>query len=162
VQPCTSARPTRVCSRRSGAGAYHAARPSIRWQAGTSTARARAASIMTANPAPMPNSCRKLTVALPMAKNCTAISTAAGVTMRPLRVSPSVTAVWLSRPRSLGLPRDEELPGPERLPQPVAEFERDAATPTSIKISGDQRALDPDARLTVDRAAQEALTNVRK
>ena len=33
-QPRASARPMRVFSRRSGAGAYHAARPSIRWQAG--------------------------------------------------------------------------------------------------------------------------------
>jgi signal transduction histidine kinase len=64
--------------------------------------------------------------------------------------------------RAIGLLRDEELPGPERLPQLVAQFERDTAIPTSIKIGGDRRALDPDARLTVYRAAQEALTNVRK
>src|SRR5215468_5667201 len=70
-QPPASARPMRVCSRRSGAGAYHAARPSIRWQAGTSTARTRVASMSTANPAPMPNSCRKLTVAVALAKKVT-------------------------------------------------------------------------------------------
>jgi hypothetical protein len=38
-------RPMRVCSRRSGAGAYQAARPSIRWQADTSTARTSVASM---------------------------------------------------------------------------------------------------------------------
>ena len=54
----------------------------------------------TANPAPMPNSCRKLTVAVPLAKKVTAISAAAVVTMRPLWVSPPVTAVRLSRPWS--------------------------------------------------------------
>jgi signal transduction histidine kinase len=64
--------------------------------------------------------------------------------------------------RAIGVLRDEELPGPERLPQLLTEFERDAAIPTSITITGRQRALDPDARLTVYRAAQEALTNVRK
>jgi hypothetical protein len=99
-QPLASVRPMRACSRRSGAGAYQAARPSMRWQAGTRTARTSVASMITANPAPMPNSCRKLTVAVAKAKKLTAISAAAAVTMRPLRVSPSVTAVRLSRPRS--------------------------------------------------------------
>ena len=42
--------------------------------------------MITANPAPMPNSCRKLTVAVALAKKVTAISAAAVVTMRPLRV----------------------------------------------------------------------------
>ena len=58
------------------------------------------ASTMTANPAPRPNSWRKLTVAVALAKKVTAISAAAVVTMRPLRVSPSMTAVRLSRPWS--------------------------------------------------------------
>lgn len=56
--------------------------------------------MITANPAPTPNSCRKLTVADPSANSVTAISAAAVVTMRPLRVSPSVTAVRLSIPWS--------------------------------------------------------------
>jgi len=58
--------------------------------------------------------------------------------------------------------RDEELPGPERLRALVAEFERDTGIPTSIEIIGEGHELDPDARLTVFRTAQEALTNVRK
>ena len=58
--------------------------------------------------------------------------------------------------------RDEELPGPERLRALVAEFGRDTGIPTSIEIIGEGYELDPDARLTVFRTAQEALTNVRK
>jgi signal transduction histidine kinase len=64
--------------------------------------------------------------------------------------------------RAIAMLRDEELPGPERLPALVAEFERDTGIPASITIAGDSRALDSDARLTLFRTAQEALTNVRK
>jgi signal transduction histidine kinase len=64
--------------------------------------------------------------------------------------------------RAIGMLRDDELPGPERLPALIAEFERDTGIPASITIAGDSQALDPDARLTVFRTAQEALTNVRK
>jgi signal transduction histidine kinase len=64
--------------------------------------------------------------------------------------------------RAIATLRDKELPGPERLPALVAEFERDTGIPTSITISGDSETLDPDARLTLFRTAQEALTNVRK
>jgi signal transduction histidine kinase len=64
--------------------------------------------------------------------------------------------------RAIATLRDEELPGPERLPSLVAEFERDTGIPASISIAGDSHELDPDARLTLFRTAQEALTNVRK
>jgi signal transduction histidine kinase len=64
--------------------------------------------------------------------------------------------------RAIATLRDEELPGPDRLPALVAEFERDTGIPTSITIAGDSHELDPDARLTLFRTAQEALTNVRK
>jgi signal transduction histidine kinase len=64
--------------------------------------------------------------------------------------------------RAIATLRDEELPGPERLPALVAEFERDTGIPTSITITGDGHELDPDARLTFFRTAQEALTNVRR
>jgi signal transduction histidine kinase len=64
--------------------------------------------------------------------------------------------------RAIGMLRGEELPGPERLPALVAEFERDSGIPASITIAGDSDALNPDARLTLFRTAQEALTNVRK
>jgi signal transduction histidine kinase len=64
--------------------------------------------------------------------------------------------------RAIATLRDEELPGPERLPALVAEFERDTGIPVSITIDGDRLGFDPDARLTLFRTAQEALTNVRK
>ena len=64
--------------------------------------------------------------------------------------------------RAIGMLRDDELPGPERLPALVAEFERDTGIPASITVAGDGHALDSEARLTLFRTAQEALTNVRK
>jgi signal transduction histidine kinase len=64
--------------------------------------------------------------------------------------------------RAIATLRDEELPGPERLPALIAEFERDTGIPASITVAGDHHELDPDARLTLFRTAQEALTNVRK
>src|ERR671934_587023 len=64
--------------------------------------------------------------------------------------------------RAIATLRDEELPGPERLPALIAEFERDTGIPASITIAGGHHELDPDARLTLFRTAQEALTNVRK
>lgn len=64
--------------------------------------------------------------------------------------------------RAIAMLRDEELPGPERLSALVAEFEHDTGIPASISIAGASQALDPDARLTLFRTAQEALTNVRK
>jgi signal transduction histidine kinase len=64
--------------------------------------------------------------------------------------------------RAIAMLRDEELPGPERLPALVIEFERDTGIPASITIGGDSHTLDSDARLTLFRTAQEALTNVRK
>jgi signal transduction histidine kinase len=64
--------------------------------------------------------------------------------------------------RAIAMLRDDELPGPERLPALVAEFERDTGIPTSITVAGESARLDSDARLTLFRTAQEALTNVRK
>jgi len=64
--------------------------------------------------------------------------------------------------RAIGMLRDEELPGPERLPGLVADFERDTGIPATIAVDGEGQVLDPDARLTLFRTAQEALTNVRK
>jgi signal transduction histidine kinase len=64
--------------------------------------------------------------------------------------------------RAIGMLRDDELPGPERLPGLIEEFERDAGIPASITIAGESRALGSDARLTLFRTAQEALTNIRK
>jgi len=64
--------------------------------------------------------------------------------------------------RAIGMLRDDELPGPERLPSLVSDFERDTGIPTTITVDGDAQLFDPDARLTLFRTAQEALTNVRK
>jgi signal transduction histidine kinase len=63
---------------------------------------------------------------------------------------------------AIGMLRDDELPGPELLPGLVADFERDTGIPAILKIDGVAKALDADARLTLFRTTQEALTNVRK
>ena len=64
--------------------------------------------------------------------------------------------------RAIGMLRDDELPGPERLPALVADFEHDTGIPATIAVDGETHVLSPDARLTLFRTAQEALTNVRK
>jgi signal transduction histidine kinase len=64
--------------------------------------------------------------------------------------------------RAIGMLRDEELPGPERLAGLAAEFQRDSGLPCAFTVTGEPRDLDPEARLALYRAAQEALTNVRK
>lgn len=64
--------------------------------------------------------------------------------------------------RAIGMLRGDELPGPERLAGLAQEFERDTGVPCDVVLSGEQRALAPEARLTVYRVAQEALTNVRR
>jgi signal transduction histidine kinase len=64
--------------------------------------------------------------------------------------------------RAIGMLRGDELPGPERLKTLAREFERDSAVPCRLEVAGPERELGSDARLTVYRVAQEALTNVRK
>jgi signal transduction histidine kinase len=64
--------------------------------------------------------------------------------------------------RAISMLRDEGLPGPERLAALVAGFERDSGVHCELTVEGDPRVLGPQARLTVYRAAQEALTNIRK
>jgi signal transduction histidine kinase len=64
--------------------------------------------------------------------------------------------------RAIGMLRDDELPGPERLAALARDFERDTAVPCRMIVTGAERQLRSDARLTVYRVAQEALTNVRK
>jgi signal transduction histidine kinase len=63
---------------------------------------------------------------------------------------------------AIGMLRDDELPGPELLADLVADFERDTGIPAALVVDGDANVLDADARLTLFRTAQEALTNVRK
>ncbi len=64
--------------------------------------------------------------------------------------------------RAIGMLRGDELPGPERLEALAGEFERDCAVPCRLEVRGAQHHLGSDARLTLYRVAQEALTNVRK
>jgi len=64
--------------------------------------------------------------------------------------------------RAIGLLRDDELPGPERLPTLVSSFERDTGCNCTLDVTGAECSLSSEARLTMYRVAQEALTNVRK
>jgi signal transduction histidine kinase len=64
--------------------------------------------------------------------------------------------------RAIGMLRGDDLPGPERLDTLAAEFERDSRIPCRVGVEGGERELGSEARLTVYRVAQEALTNVRK
>jgi len=64
--------------------------------------------------------------------------------------------------RAIGMLRDDALPGPERLAALAAEFEGAGGVPCHLSVTGDERDLDADGRLTLYRVAQEALTNIRK
>lgn len=64
--------------------------------------------------------------------------------------------------RAIGMLRDDELPGPELLPALVADFQRDTGIAATLHVDGVAKTLDADARLTLFRTTQEALTNVRK
>jgi signal transduction histidine kinase len=64
--------------------------------------------------------------------------------------------------RAIGMLRDDELPGPERLQALADSFVHDTGTACALDVNGPERALSSEARLTLYRVAQEALTNVRK
>ena len=64
--------------------------------------------------------------------------------------------------RAIGMLRDDALPGPQRLADLAAEFEADTGVACQVTVTGTEAELDADARLTLYRAAQEALTNIRK
>ena len=64
--------------------------------------------------------------------------------------------------RAIGTLRDDALPGPGRLAGLAAEFEADTGVPCQVTVTGAEAELGTDARLTVYRVAQEALTNIRK
>ena len=64
--------------------------------------------------------------------------------------------------RAIGTLRDDQLPGPELVPALVTDFERDSGVRCTLQVRGEERSLDPVARLTVYRVAQEALTNIRR
>ena len=64
--------------------------------------------------------------------------------------------------RAIGMLRDDALPGPRRLADLAAEFEADTGVACQVTVTGIEAELGADARLTLYRAAQEALTNIRK
>jgi len=64
--------------------------------------------------------------------------------------------------RAIGLLRDDELPGPQRLAALAAEFQADSGITCTLAVSGVEREIDADGRVTLYRVAQEALTNIRK
>jgi len=64
--------------------------------------------------------------------------------------------------RAIAMLREDALPGPERLPGLAAEFEADSGVPCRVFVTGAERDLGTDGRLTLYRVAQEALTNIRK
>lgn len=89
------------------------------------------------------------------------------------RVDPEVSAA-IERARRLAKAGLEEarsaiamlhgaaLPGPERLENLASEFESDTGVACNLSVSGHERDLDSQTRLTLYRVAQEALTNIRK
>jgi len=64
--------------------------------------------------------------------------------------------------RAIGMLRGDALPGPERLDDLAAEFEADSGLACVVEVTGAERDLGSNGRLTFYRVAQEALTNVRK
>jgi signal transduction histidine kinase len=64
--------------------------------------------------------------------------------------------------QAIGMLREDALPGPELLPTLAEAFHRDTGTPCRVEVSGTAVELSAQARLTLYRVAQEALTNVRK
>ncbi|HEV2369736.1 MAG TPA: histidine kinase, partial [Acidimicrobiales bacterium] len=64
--------------------------------------------------------------------------------------------------RAIGMLRDDTLPGPEGLDELAAHFEADTGVACRFVADGEKRVLGTDARLTLYRVAQEALTNIRK
>jgi signal transduction histidine kinase len=64
--------------------------------------------------------------------------------------------------QAIGMLRGEDLPGPERLRTLAAEFERDNGIRCELVTVGPAATLTAQARLTLYRVAQEALTNVGK
>jgi signal transduction histidine kinase len=64
--------------------------------------------------------------------------------------------------RAIGMLRDDALPGPQRLAALSGEFQADTGVPCHLMVSGDERDLSSDCRLTLYRVTQEALTNIRK
>ncbi len=64
--------------------------------------------------------------------------------------------------RAIGMLHGDALPGPHRLADLAAGFAADTGVACQVSVTGDERDLGTDGRLTFYRVAQEALTNVGK
>lgn len=64
--------------------------------------------------------------------------------------------------RAVSALRGDRIPGPSQLRELVSEFEVDTGVESDFQVDGEARPLSPEAELALYRAAQEALTNVRK
>jgi len=64
--------------------------------------------------------------------------------------------------QAIGVLRSAELPGPERLGSLAAAFARDSGVRCEVAIDGEPAELGAQARLTLYRVAQEAMTNIRR
>ncbi len=64
--------------------------------------------------------------------------------------------------RAIATERGDEVPGPERIGVLADAFEEQSGLPVAVEVRGEPRALAPEERLAIYRAAQEALTNVRR
>ncbi|HVT21000.1 MAG TPA: sensor histidine kinase [Mycobacteriales bacterium] len=63
---------------------------------------------------------------------------------------------------AVGTLRDDALPGPARIPRLVSDFARDSGVAAHFAEHGEPVPLEPEARVALFRAVQEALTNVGK
>ena len=64
--------------------------------------------------------------------------------------------------RAVSALRGDMIPGPAQLRELVNDFESATGVESDFQVEGEARPLSPEAQLTVYRAAQEALTNVRR
>jgi signal transduction histidine kinase len=78
------------------------------------------------------------------------------------RAQRRTVAGWEETRQAVAALRGDMPPGPESLATLVREFEQATGVPTRLEVEGEQVALRSDAAVAIYRAAQEALTNVRK
>ena len=64
--------------------------------------------------------------------------------------------------RAVSALRGDRIPGSDQLRELVDQFTRDTAIPATFELQGESRQLGSEAQLALYRAAQEALTNIRR
>lgn len=64
--------------------------------------------------------------------------------------------------RAVSALRGDRIPGLEQLRHLVADFEHDTRIPVKFDLQGEPGAMSSEAQLAIYRAAQEALTNIRR